>query len=184
MRTTILNFNETERLLKLKEFAKVLGADWQEYLDYRQNQEKFPYPGCYHLKSGGWSVNTVWQQEDGVYLSPNTYLKLNEESMYCEFRDVEGRHDLPSVLDKQILMENRYDIDSALRRIGKPEIVMDIWYDEAPNHYVYDEVEDNPGDPCSVVSVAYERVFYPVAHENNVPESFLLIERLAAAMMI
>lgn len=177
MKTTV--FNYVERYDKVMAFAAEMGVNLFEYRMYCANRENFPEPGDFHLKNGSFCKHMVWQQEDGVYISPNAYIKLDAMGeKACLWRDAENSEALPTYLDREFLKDNLDKVNHALKELGKDPVSADCWYENAPDDYQSEDVY--PGGPQAEAW----RHCLPLVKEDNIDECFILLDRLKCAMCV
>ncbi len=125
------------------EFLAVAGVD-EKMLKKYQNGD-YPKPGNYLLKNGSTSSHTVFDEEAGIYFTPNLYLNLiafsKTPNKKFVARDVEGwcniqEVQLPTLEELTALQQQVKAVNSSLCDAGmgdfllQADLVSQCWYQE------------------------------------------------------
>ena len=155
---------------KLSRFA------FETYLD---NKSTYPNPGHYLLKNGKFSESTVYDQEAGIFVNANLYIKLDmpkapltvEQAMvYLKAYEAQ----LPEYFDLRQIAKVVPEINKALTNVGMtdfllPEdVVEECWCKES-----LDKAFQN-----SESGDTEEKRVLLVGHQGNVNNNCLIIEDL------
>ncbi len=176
----LVNFTEKEEKnnpgmvfdLVLKNF----GVSRYDFRRYGDSKNRYPQPGNYLLKNGKCSRSTVYNQEAGIFVNANLYIKLDmPENLFTAeqagvyIKAYENR--LPEYFELRQIAKAAERINPALKSVGMenfilPENVIEgCWYQEAlaeagQNERFSDE----------------KRRILLVGNQKNVSDSFIILD--------
>ena len=180
--TEKVNFSESIEMNNLQTvqnmMLKGLKVRGDLFETYRQNKDKYPKAGCYLLKNGSWSYSTVYDQEAGIFVNPNLYLKLDlpeaelfdaeQTCVYLKARSMQ----IPEFFDLRQIAKAVSEINNAFKaigmsRFGLPENVLkNCWCKESLDEALGNDAGKNP---------VKKRILF-VGHQENVDVRYLILD--------
>lgn len=144
---------------------------------YRQNKNKYPQAGYYLLKNGSWSCSTVYDQEAGIFVNPNLYLKLDmpadafnakQTCVYLKACDMQ----IPEYFDLRQIAKVIPEINDALTAVGMADFALP---DDVLEACWCKESLDNAYDNC-ISNDSIKKRILSVGHQTNVNANYLVLD--------
>lgn len=166
-----------EQATVLDSILKDFGISRYEFKWYQNCPSRYPQPGHYLLKNGRHSASTVYDQEEGIFVNANLYIKLDmpkepftyEQAMvYLKAYEAQ----VPEYFALRQIAKAVPEINKALNAIGMkdfllPENVLEECWCKESLDKAFQNSEDGNIEEKRVLLIGYQ---------HNVNDKFLIIE--------
>ena len=168
---------DNECVTVLDGILKDFGVSRYSFERYRNNKSSYPEPGHYLLKSGEESAFSVYDQEAGIFINANWYIKLDlpkdpftleQTRVYLKAYEAQ----LPEYFALRQIAKARTEINNALTAVGMqdfllPENVLEeCWCKESLDMAFQNDETGN----------AEQKRVLPVGYQHNVDDKCLLLD--------